>query len=96
MGRARPVGQTQHTGPSIEPGLPGAAGRPRRWVGGVVPAHQQLCPCLYRHATALLLNRRLSQQAKHKRYFGHSAHVTNIRFSHDDKYVISTGGDDCR
>ncbi|OXB63038.1 hypothetical protein ASZ78_014805, partial [Callipepla squamata] len=34
--------------------------------------------------------------AKHKRYFGHSAHVTNIRFSHDDKYVISTGGDDCR
>lgn len=37
-----------------------------------------------------------SPQAKHKRYFGHSAHVTNIRFSHDDKYVISTGGDDCR
>ncbi|KAK1333067.1 hypothetical protein QTO34_006601 [Cnephaeus nilssonii] len=35
-------------------------------------------------------------QAKHKRYFGHSAHVTNIRFSHDDKYVVSTGGDDCR
>ncbi|MBN3309055.1 EMAL6 protein, partial [Amia calva] len=34
--------------------------------------------------------------AKHKRYFGHSAHVTNIRFSYDDKYVISTGGDDCR
>nr|XP_020441832.1 echinoderm microtubule-associated protein-like 6 isoform X2 [Monopterus albus] len=33
--------------------------------------------------------------AKHKRYLGHSAHVTNIRFSHDDKYVISTGGDDC-
>ncbi|EPY88709.1 echinoderm microtubule-associated protein-like protein [Camelus ferus] len=33
--------------------------------------------------------------AKHKRYFGHSAHVTNIRFSHDDKYVVSTGGDDC-
>ncbi|GAB1295883.1 Echinoderm microtubule-associated protein-like 6 [Apodemus speciosus] len=34
--------------------------------------------------------------AKHKRYFGHSAHVTNIRFSYDDKYVVSTGGDDCR
>ncbi|KAM4730013.1 echinoderm microtubule-associated protein-like 6 isoform 3-T3 [Anableps anableps] len=33
--------------------------------------------------------------AKHKRYLGHSPHVTNIRFSHDDKYVISTGGDDC-
>uniref|UniRef100_UPI00398E636F echinoderm microtubule-associated protein-like 6 isoform X3 n=1 Tax=Pristiophorus japonicus TaxID=55135 RepID=UPI00398E636F len=33
--------------------------------------------------------------AKHKRYFGHSAHVTNVRFSHDDKYVVSAGGDDC-
>ncbi|TDH01611.1 hypothetical protein EPR50_G00182120 [Perca flavescens] len=33
--------------------------------------------------------------AKHKRYLGHSPHVTNIRFSHEDKYVISTGGDDC-
>ncbi|XP_075902321.1 echinoderm microtubule-associated protein-like 6 [Nelusetta ayraudi] len=33
--------------------------------------------------------------AKHKRYLGHSAHITNIRFSHDDKHVISTGGDDC-
>lgn len=35
-------------------------------------------------------------QAKHKRYFGHSAHVTNIRLSHDDKYVVSAGGGDCR
>ncbi|XP_047191015.1 echinoderm microtubule-associated protein-like 6 isoform X1 [Scophthalmus maximus] len=33
--------------------------------------------------------------AKHKRYLGHSPRVTNIRFSHDDRYVISTGGDDC-
>ncbi|XP_041958628.1 echinoderm microtubule-associated protein-like 6 [Alosa sapidissima] len=33
--------------------------------------------------------------AKHKRYLGHSAHVTNIRFSADDKYVISVGGSDC-
>ncbi|XP_034721974.1 echinoderm microtubule-associated protein-like 6, partial [Etheostoma cragini] len=33
--------------------------------------------------------------AKHKRYFGHSAHVTNVRFSWDDKYVISAGGSDC-
>ncbi|XP_034150083.1 echinoderm microtubule-associated protein-like 6 isoform X2 [Esox lucius] len=33
--------------------------------------------------------------AKHKRYFGHSAHVTNIRYSFDDKYVISAGGNDC-
>ncbi|KAF6720717.1 Echinoderm microtubule-associated protein-like 6 [Oryzias melastigma] len=34
--------------------------------------------------------------AKHKRYLGHSPHVTNIRFSHDDKFVISAGLDDCR
>nr|XP_015828065.2 echinoderm microtubule-associated protein-like 6 isoform X1 [Nothobranchius furzeri] len=33
--------------------------------------------------------------AKHKRYFGHSAHVTNVRFSCDDKYVVSAGGSDC-
>lgn len=35
-------------------------------------------------------------QAKHKRYFGHSAHITNIRFSCDDKFAISAGGSDCR
>lgn len=33
--------------------------------------------------------------AKHKRYLGHSAHVTNIRFSNEDKFVVSTGADDC-
>ncbi|KAK7902027.1 hypothetical protein WMY93_018796 [Mugilogobius chulae] len=33
--------------------------------------------------------------AKHKRYLGHSAHVTNIRFSSEDKFVVSTGADDC-
>ncbi|XP_074647902.1 echinoderm microtubule-associated protein-like 6 [Tubulanus polymorphus] len=37
----------------------------------------------------------LSAEAKHKRYVGHSAHVTNVRFSVNDKYLISTGGDDC-
>ncbi|KAL5008221.1 hypothetical protein ScPMuIL_013802 [Solemya velum] len=33
--------------------------------------------------------------APYKSYVGHSAHVTNVRFSYDDKYLISTGGDDC-
>ncbi|XP_072293600.1 echinoderm microtubule-associated protein-like 6 isoform X2 [Eucyclogobius newberryi] len=33
--------------------------------------------------------------AKHKRYLSHSAHVTNIRFSSEDKFVVSTGADDC-
>nr|XP_015205768.1 PREDICTED: echinoderm microtubule-associated protein-like 5 isoform X3 [Lepisosteus oculatus] len=32
--------------------------------------------------------------AKHKRFLGHSAHVTNIRFACGDRYVISAGGDD--
>ncbi|KAH0620443.1 hypothetical protein JD844_020897 [Phrynosoma platyrhinos] len=34
--------------------------------------------------------------AKHKRFFGHSAHVTNIRFTSGDRYVVSAGGDDSR
>lgn len=25
---------------------------------------------------------------------GHASHVTNVRFSHDDKYLLSTGGND--
>lgn len=29
-----------------------------------------------------------------KKYFGHSAHVTCVRFSHDDHYLLSAGGDD--
>lgn len=29
-----------------------------------------------------------------KQYHGHSAHVTNVRFSRDDKFVFSTGGND--
>ncbi|EHB11852.1 Echinoderm microtubule-associated protein-like 5, partial [Heterocephalus glaber] len=33
--------------------------------------------------------------AKHKRFFGHSPHVTNIRFTSGDRHVISAGGDDC-
>ncbi|XP_037397929.1 echinoderm microtubule-associated protein-like 5 isoform X4 [Pygocentrus nattereri] len=32
--------------------------------------------------------------AKHKRFLGHSAHVTNIRFTNGDRFVISAGGDD--
>ena len=32
--------------------------------------------------------------AKHRKYTGHSAHVTNVRFSGDKRRVISTGGAD--
>lgn len=33
--------------------------------------------------------------APHKKYVGHSAHVTNVKFIYDDRHLISTGGDDC-
>lgn len=32
--------------------------------------------------------------AKFKKYIGHSAHVTNVRWSSDLQWVISTGGAD--
>jgi len=35
-----------------------------------------------------------SAQNSAKRYPGHSAHVTNVRFNADDTYLISTGGGD--
>jgi len=33
-------------------------------------------------------------QTKGLKYVGHSAHVTNVEFTFDDKRLISTGGDD--
>ena len=32
--------------------------------------------------------------AKHKKYFGHSAHVSGVRFTFNDKYLVSAGGED--
>lgn len=32
--------------------------------------------------------------AKFKKYLGHSAHITNIRWSHDYQWVITIGGAD--
>eukprot|EP00276_Gloeochaete_wittrockiana_P019624 CAMPEP_0184336236 /NCGR_PEP_ID=MMETSP1089-20130417/4606_1 /TAXON_ID=38269 ORGANISM="Gloeochaete wittrockiana, Strain SAG46.84" /NCGR_SAMPLE_ID=MMETSP1089 /ASSEMBLY_ACC=CAM_ASM_000445 /LENGTH=666 /DNA_ID=CAMNT_0026661207 /DNA_START=116 /DNA_END=2113 /DNA_ORIENTATION=- len=35
------------------------------------------------------------KMAPHKSFIGHSSHVTNVRFSYDNKYLISIGGNDC-
>eukprot|EP00116_Pleurobrachia_bachei_P003289 sb/3463551/ len=32
--------------------------------------------------------------SKHKKFFGHSAHVVGVRFTYNDKYLVSIGGDD--
>jgi len=35
-----------------------------------------------------------ASQKSAKKFIGHSSHVTNVRFSRDDAFVISTGGND--
>ena len=32
--------------------------------------------------------------SKYNEYPGHSSHVTNVKFSLDDKYIFSAGGED--
>lgn len=40
------------------------------------------------------LNISFCKGAKFKKYSGHSAHITNVRWSHDLQWVLTTGGAD--
>jgi microtubule-associated protein-like 6 len=34
------------------------------------------------------------KNSAYNKFIGHSSHVTNVRFSYDDSYLISVGGND--
>jgi microtubule-associated protein-like 6 len=36
----------------------------------------------------------VTDKSEFKAYRGHSSHVTRVRFSFDDKYLVSIGGND--
>lgn len=45
-------------------------------------------------STVSLMGFLLILGAKFKKYLGHSAHITNVRWSHDYQWVITIGGAD--
>ena len=47
-------------------------------------------------ACVCLVKENYKSQGDEERFVGHSAHVTNVVFTFDDKYVVSTGGHDTR
>lgn len=58
-----------------------------------------LIPLIFRNSIYVILTNLchlllLCIQMPHKAYVGHSAHVTNTSFSHDDSLCVSTGGED--
>ncbi|XP_063080185.1 echinoderm microtubule-associated protein-like 5 [Engraulis encrasicolus] len=78
-------------------------------VEGVCPVISELpevtCACLSGCGTLLATGDNLGhlklfrypakgKYAKFKRYLGHSCHVTNVRWSHDDCHLVTVGGAD--
>lgn len=47
-----------------------------------------------RSETVLITHFLFAPGAKFKKYLGHSAHITNARWSHDYQWVITIGGAD--
>jgi microtubule-associated protein-like 6 len=47
-----------------------------------------------RKCNSNVLYSQTSLKAEFKSYKGHSAHVTNVRFTFDESYVVSVGGGD--
>ena len=54
-----------------------------------------MCTCIYALCTEVyVIHVAFCSGAKFRKYVGHSAHVTNVRFDHDKHHVISVGGAD--
>lgn len=49
---------------------------------------------IYQHETVIIIHFLFALGAKFKKYLGHSAHITNARWSHDYQWVITIGGAD--
>ena len=63
-------------------------------VGTIVNAAVTIDTCQYMHRDYCQSDCLIFLGAKFKKYLGHSAHVTNVRFTYNQSHVISVGGAD--